>query len=324
MIWIRSIGMVEIIFISMFIILYGLYVYRVIHTANRLNSPFFGVFFKVGLRSIFFILLIVALLGPSFGESTKEIKAIGKDIYFAVDLSGSMNAYDVQPTRLEKVKFELKKIVDEFSSDRVGLIIFSSQAFVQCPLTYDQSAFNLFLETLSTNLISDTGTDFSAPLSIALEKFEDDEESSGTGQQKSKIIILISDGEDFGEETRQTAEEVDKKGIKLFTLGVGTEKGSKLRDRTGFKRDKNNQEVITQLNPKSLQEIASVTGGKYFEINDTKNDVSRLINTIDSIEGELTDTKQVDVSANKYYYFLAFALLLFIADFFTRFKTMKV
>lgn len=324
MVWSQSLGTLEIVFIACFVLLYGLFLYKVIIAANRLNSPFHKVFYKVVLRSITFGLLIVSILGPSFGESAKEIKSIGKDIYFAVDLSGSMNAFDIPPTRLEKIKFELKSIVDAFNSDRVGLIIFSSEAFVQCPLTYDQSAFNLFLETLHTNLVPNAGTDFSAPLEIALKKFEEEGDSGPSTQQTSKIIILISDGEDFGEETRQAAEKIEASGIKLFALGVGTERGSKIRGRSGFRTDKNNSEIITKLNPSSLKEVASLTGGKYFEINENTNEVSRLINTIDSIEGEVRDAKKVDVSANKYFYFLGMALALALIDFLTSFRTLKV
>ncbi|MCG8318806.1 MAG: VWA domain-containing protein [Cytophagales bacterium] len=324
MVWTNSIGLLEGIFIGAFVVFYGIYLFKVISAARRLKSSFYAVFYKVAIRMLFFALLIVALLGPSFGESIKEVKVIGKDIYFAVDLSGSMNAFDIQPTRLEKIKFELKTIVDNFNSDRMGLIIFSSEAFVQCPLTYDQSAFNLFLETLNTGLVPNAGTDFGAPLKTALKKFEEEKDSGPSTQQKSEIIILISDGEDFGEETVEVAKDIEKQGIKLYTLGVGTERGSKIRTRGGFKRDKNGQEIITKLNPSSLKQIASITGGKYFEINDTKNDVSRLINTIENIEGDLRDTKKVDVSANKYFYFLGLALLLFLLDFLTKFKTLRI
>ena len=142
---------------------------------------------------------------------------MGKDIYIAVDLSTSMNAFDVQPSRLEKVKFELKKIVEAFNSDRIGLIIFSSEAYVQCPLTYDQSALNLFIETLQTNLLESNGTDFApALLSLALDKLSGKE--STITQQKSKVILLISDGEDFGETSRETAEQIEARGIKALYL----------------------------------------------------------------------------------------------------------
>jgi Ca-activated chloride channel family protein len=322
MVWSGSLGSLEFIFIALFGLFYAAYVIRTIRAARALGTKYAGVFYKILLRSFYFILFLVALLGPSFGESTKEVQSIGKDIFIAVDMSESMNAFDIQPTRLEKLKFELKNICDEFSSDRIGLIMFSNEAFMQCPLTYDKSALNIFIETLNTGLVPNTGTDFGPPLKMALDKFSNDETS--ITRQKSKIIILISDGEDFGENTEEVAKEIEESGIKLFTLGIGTNKGSKIMTQRGFKKDRDRKDVITKLNPKSLKNLANVSGGQYFEINASQNDVARLINTIDDIEGELRDSKKMDVSANKYYYFLALALLLIMLDLLLRVKTLTV
>lgn len=322
MVWSGSLGTLEYIFILLFVVFYLIYLFRSISAAKALGSPYRRVFYKIILRTGGFALLIVALLGPSFGDTSKEIKSVGKDIFICIDLSESMNAFDIQPSRLEKLKFELKKIVDAFSSDRIGLIMFSNEAFVQCPLTYDQSALNLFIETLNTNLVPNTGTDFGPPMEMALEKLTDEEES--VTRQKSKVIILISDGEDFGEDTETVAKEVEKSGIKLFTLGIGTDQGSKIMTRRGFKKDRYGKDVLTKLNPVSLKKLAASTDGKYFEINSKQNDVEKLINTITDIEGELRDAKKVDVSANKYYYFLGLALLLLFLDAGLKVKTMKV
>lgn len=322
MVWSGSLGTLEFSFIAAFLLLYVFYIIRTIRAARSLNSGFRRVFYKILLRSLFFGLLIFALLGPSFGDTKKEIKSIGKDIFIAVDLSESMNAFDIQPSRLEKLKFELKKIVEAFSSDRIGLIMFSNEAYVQCPLTYDKNALSLFLETLSTNLVPNSGTDFGPPLKLALEKITKNDES--VTRQKSKIIILISDGEDFGENTAEVARQVEEAGIKLFTLGIGTAQGSKIMSRGGFKLDKSGKEVISQLNPVSLKKLAASTSGKYFEINGQQNDTEKLINTIDDIEGELRDARHMDVSANRYYYFLGFALLLLFIDAGIKLRTLKV
>ena len=322
MLWYREIGLTEIIFIAGFAILYLLYIIRIIRIAKKLNTPFTSVFIKLFMRTGFFALLIVSLLGPSFGEAKKEVKSVGKDIMICVDLSKSMDAFDIQPTRLEKVKFEMKKIVDAFSSDRVGVIIFSSEAFMQCPLTYDQNALNLFIETMNSGLVPASGTDFGPPLKMALSKLEDNNTTSA--RQKSKVIVLISDGEDFGEGTNDIAREIDEKGIKLFTLGVGTEKGGNIHAGSGLKTDRQGNYVVSKLNIKSLRSLADKTGGQYFEINATQNDVSRLINTIGKIEGELRDARFVDVSANRYFYFLGFALLLLVIDVLINVKTVRI
>ena len=322
MAWYSSFSITELVFIGLFVIFYLSYLIRVVRIAGKLRTPFQAVFIKLFFRSVYFLLLIVALLGPSFGESKQEIKSVGKDIFICVDLSQSMNASDIAPTRLEKVKYELKNIVKAFPSDRVGLIIFSSEAFIQCPLTFDQNALFLFIETLTSGLVPNTGTDFGPPLEMALDKLSQEERL--VTQQKSKAIILISDGEDFGDDTQQVAEKIETEGIKLFTLGVGTQKGSKLRTSRGFKRDRDGNEVITKLEAKSLKAIASQTNGKYFEINASNNDIARLINTINRIEGELRESRQIDVSANKYYYALMAALLFIFFDILISLKTIRI
>lgn len=322
MTWFKSVGLTEWIIIGVFVIAYALYITRLLIVAKRLQTTFKPLIFKILIRSLAMCCLIIALLGPSFGETTKEVKSEGKDIYIAVDLSQSMNAFDIQPTRLEKIKFELKNIVDAFSSDRIGLIIFSSEAFVQCPLTYDQSALSLFISTLNTGLVPNAGTDFGAPLKMAFDKLEDAE--GPITQQKAKIVLLISDGEDFGDDTEEAAQQVVKSGIQLFALGVGTENGSKIRQAKGFKRDREGQEVVTKLNSKSLRKLAVDTGGKYFEINENQNDVSRLIRAINEVEGELRDARTIDASANKFYFFLLGAIALLALDALIRRKTLRI
>lgn len=305
-----------------FLLAYGLYIWRVITIARALNSSFGSIFAKLAVRTLFFALLIVAFLGPAIGDSKKEVKSVGKDIMICVDLSKSMDAFDIQPSRLEKVKFEMKRIVDAFSSDRIGIIIFSSEAFMQCPLTYDVNALYLFIETMNTNLVPAAGTDFGPPLRMALKKINDQEGPST--QQKSKVIVLISDGEDFGDDTSDIISEIDEQGIRLFTLGVGTEQGSQLYAGKGYKTDRQGNVVVSRLNASSLQDLARTTGGQYFEINETKNDVSRLINTVSRIEGELRESRFVDASANRYYYFLVAALVLLLMDILINVKTVTI
>lgn len=310
--WAYSIGTVEIVFVLIFSLLYLFFLVRVVRTARRMGVSCYQVLVKLALRTVYFALLVVALLGPSFGESIREIKTIGKDIFICVDLSQSMNAFDVQPTRLEKVKFELKNIVESFSSDRIGLVMFSNEAFMQCPLTYDNNALNLFIQTLNTGLVPNYGTDFGPPLKMALEKLTADD--TVMTRAKAKVIILISDGEDFGEETDEAIEDIESKGVKLFALGVGTAAGSQIATREGFKKDRQGQEVLTRLNARSMKELAHQTDGEYFEINETRNDVERLISAINRIEGELRDARQIDTTQNRYYYFVGIALFLMMID----------
>jgi Ca-activated chloride channel family protein len=216
----------------------------------------------------------------------------------------------------------MKRIVEAFSSDRIGIIIFSSEAFMQCPLTYDQNALNLFIETMNTGLVPSSGTDFGPPLRMALSKLEDQEGPSSN--QKSKVIVLISDGEDFGEETSDIVKTIEDRDIKLFTLGIGTEAGSPIGTQRGYKTDKFGKTVVSKINPASLKSLASQTGGQYFEINNNRNEVSKLINTINKIEGQLRDARFVDVSANRYYWFLFGALILLVFDVLVNVKTVTI
>lgn len=322
MTWTRPFGNTEIALIVAFVLLYGAFLFRNIRIARRLRSKSRSIYIKLLLRSAYFGLFIIALMGPSIGEQKKEIRSVGKDIYIAVDLSQSMNAYDVQPSRLEKVKYALKSIVKAFGSDRMGLIIFSSDAFVQCPLTYDLKALNMFIETLSTNLVAGAGTDFGNALSLALQKILDKKNSDTENQ--AKVILLISDGEDFGENTSEIAQDIEDNGIKLFTLGVGTKEGSPIPAANGPKRDKEGNKVITTLNSNDLRNLAKQTGGQYFEINKQVNEINLLINAISQIEGVLRDVRKVDVTANKYSYFLGAALILLVCDILFTIKIIKL
>lgn len=320
--WYREFGLTETIFTIAFIALYLLYLIRIIRISRSLNSPYGSVFIKLFLRSIIFALLIIALLGPSFGEGKREVKSVGKDIMVCIDLSKSMDALDIAPTRLEKVKNELKKMAQVFNASRMGIIIFSSEAFMQCPLTYDQNALSLFIDAMNTSLVPTGGTDFGPPLRMAMEKLQS--EQSRVTEVTSKIIILISDGEDFGDETDAVISEIENQGLKVFTLGVGTEKGGQIRAGSGYKTDRQGNVVITRLNPDALRSLARKTGGQYFEINENRNDMAKLVNTINKIEGELLDARFIDITANKYFYFLALAVILLILDVIIRVKAIRI
>ena len=320
--WFRTFSWVEWLLAGAFVVLYGLYIMRIVRISRSLNTPFSRVFVKLVIRTLYFALMIIAFMGPSFGDSKREVQSVGKDIMVCVDLSKSMDAFDIQPSRLEKIKFELKKVVEAFNSDRIGIIIFSSEAFMQCPLTFDQNALNLFIETMNTSLVPSSGTDFGPPLKMALEKLED--KSNSRTSEKSKVIVLISDGEDFGEETDDVAKEIEDKNIKLFTLGIGTERGSQIYSGQGYKTDQQGNTVVSRLNPTSLKRLASITGGQYFEITDADNDVSRLISTIGRIEGETREARLVDVSANRYFYFLLAAVILFALDILLSIRTVTI
>ena len=310
----EDIGIFELSLVSLFLMFYFLYLVRIYKINQQIKVNLKAVFTKFILRVTFFTLLIISLLGPNFGIKEEKVEVVGKDIMIAVDLSESMNANDIQPSRIEKVKFEIKKIVDEFSGDRIGIIMFSGEAFVQCPLTYDKNALNLFVETLNTGLVPNSGTDFGPPLELGLSKLQD--KNSGDNDFKSKIIILFSDGEDFGEDTDKSIEKIKENSLKLFSVGIGTDQGSKILDDFGnFKKDNEGNDVITKLNSSSLRETADKTGGKYYEISKNKNEINQMITEIKNIKGDVIDEQTSNISENKYFYFLLCALVLIAIDF---------
>lgn len=302
-------------------LLYSIYLFRFYRINKKLRVSKHRLFTKLVLRSIYFVLFLIALMGPSIGTSLKEIKEEGKDIFIAIDLSQSMDATDIGPSRLQRIKFELKNLTKQFAGDRIGLIIFSSEAFIQCPLTFDQNVLQLHLDGLSSTLVPNQGTDISAPLNMALEKFQLDE----TNEVKSKSVVLISDGEDFADNYSDITNRMSEVGIRVFTLGVGTSQGSTIPRGNGLLVDsKTNQPAITRLEQASLKQIASQTDGQYFELSDVAQEIPDLTLALERVEGTVIGSRMVEASANKYFYFLLAALVLAMLDMILPFKTIKL
>lgn len=311
MIWAYPDNDLMIILAAVFFLLYFIYLYRFWRINRKLQVKKHRILIKLGLRIIYFGLFLVALSGPSIGSAMKEITQEGKDIFIAIDLSQSMNAQDIGPSRIQRVKFELQNLVRNFSSDRIGLIIFSSEAFIQCPLTFDQNVLQLHLDGLNTSLVPNQGTDLAAPLSLALKKFNNDDSQ----EPKSKSIILISDGEDFGDDLSKVLDELNDAHVKVFTVGVGTYEGSTIPLRNGILMDpKSGSPAISKLETSTLKQIASQTDGGYFELSDETQEIPQLVATIEKLEGAVTGTRMVEASANKYFYFLLAAFVLTLLD----------
>ncbi|WP_162427187.1 VWA domain-containing protein [Pontibacter pudoricolor] len=323
MTWYQTITLLEILFGALFFGLYAGYLWRVRRIAHFFGQRPHGVWVKFVLRHLYLILIVIAILGPSFGAMKKEIRTIGKDLYIAVDLSASMNATDVQPTRLEKSKQEIQRLITRFNSDRMGLMIFGDDAYIQSPLTYDQNALQLYTRTLNTNLLPNTGTNYEPVLQLALEKFGQ-LGNSPAAEQKARVLVLISDGEDFGDQVEQLAEQLREQNIRVFALGVGTTEGSRIPVGNTYKRDNDGNIVTTKLNPEPLVKLAELTNGQYFEVNDRVSEISRLVSAINNIEGELRESKTIDVTANKYVYPLALALLLILLDALLTIKIVRI
>ena len=306
---------------GIFGLLYFFFITRYWIINRRLKVQKQRLFTKLILRTLYFVLLLIAFAGPSIGNSYKEIQEEGKDIFIAVDLSQSMIATDILPNRLSRIQFELKELIKSFPSDRIGLIIFSTEAFMQLPLTYDQSVLNLYIDGLNIGLVPNLGTDLTTPLKMALNKFKKDESQ----EVKSKAVILISDGEHFGDDLEELADQMQKNGIRVFSLGVGTERGGEMPRGNGLVMDpKTGKPALTRLNRAPLQYLASKTGGEYFEISDQAQEMGGLISALINMKGGVSNTRMVETSSNKYFYFLLSALVLALVDMILPVKTIKL
>ncbi|WP_375583602.1 VWA domain-containing protein [Cyclobacterium xiamenense] len=321
MIWAYPDTTLLLILAIVFVLLYGIYLYRFWKINQKINVKKRRLVWKMLLRSVYFALFLLAMAGPSIGNAMKEIKQEGKDLFLAIDLSRSMNAEDIQPSRLQRIKFELKNLVKNFSSDRVGIIIFSSEAFIQCPLTFDQNVIQLHLDGLNTGLVPNSGTDIAAPLLMAYDKFMNDESQ----EPKSKAIILISDGEDFGGELEGTLEKLRDSGIKVFSMGIGTRAGSTIPRGSGVVIDQStNRPAISRLSSENLKQIAGQTDGDYFELSEDLQEIPQLIDAIANLEGTVMASRTVEASSNKYFYFLLAALVLAVLDALMPVRTLSI
>ncbi len=300
----------EYFFIFFFIIAYVTFLIRTIRVARLLNTTARTLILKLFLRSIYFILLIISLLGPSFGEASREIQAKGKDIYLLVDLSKSMDAVDVSPSRLEKVKFEMNRFIENERANRIGIIIFSNEAFVQVPLTYDAAALGLFIQSLQTNLLPTSGTNVCGSLELAYKKLINGNDPSS----RSKMVVLFTDGENKSNCSGILYNNLRRFGVGTYVVAVGTRTGISIKENGKLLKDENDRLVVSKLDENFLKNVTSNTKGQYYELNNEKSEINRMITDINAADGTLIDTRTVTVVSNKYFYFLGAALLLIIMD----------
>jgi Ca-activated chloride channel homolog len=269
----------------------------------------------IAVLSISFLLLLVALAQPRMGFKWRQIKQEGIDIIFAVDTSRSMLAEDITPSRIERAKMEISGFMDRLTGDRVGLVAFAGEAFLQCPLTLDYDGFRVMVSALDADIIPTGGTNIAEGIRESIQSFE-------PGRFKHRVIVLISDGEDHEKEAVKAAGEAGKENIRIFCIGVGTPEGTFLSvsDNAGkreFIKDSHGRNVLSRLNEPLLKEIAFATEGSYvrssaidFGLNSIYND--KISKMQKSGTGEM-HVKQY----NEYFQILIFiAVILLIAEMF--------
>lgn len=259
-----------------------------------------GSALKLNLSLIGLSFLIIALAGPKIGTEVREMKQQGIDMVIALDLSLSMKAEDVKPNRLDKAKFEINRLIERLKGDRVGLVVFTGEAFVQSPMTLDYSALRLFLDIADTDQMPSTTTDFKAAMEVAKDAFKTPDENNAS--DASKVLLIISDGEDHGQNFDEELNSLIKQNILVYTLGIGSEQGAAipLYDKdsgklTGYKRDKDGNVVTTALESDLLKQIASKAKGKYYSIERGNDGIDSFLSQIDKLEkGEFTNQEYAD------------------------------
>ena len=274
--------------------------------------------FKFVLKLLFFCLgivfLIVALVNPKMGIKLKTIKREGVDVVFALDVSKSMLAEDIAPNRLEKSKQIILRLIDKLGSDRVGIIVYAGSAYPLLPITTDHAAAKMFLQTTNPGMVSSQGTAVNEALHLAKNYYDDDE-------QTNRFFVIISDGEDHEKNTVEVAQDLAKQGIKVYTIGIGTEKGAPIPIRgdtglQGYKKDRQGEVVITHRNAEVLKEISNKCNGRYIDGNITKRPIKIIENVITTAQKHKFETKQFSDYKDQFQWFLIVALLFLIVDVF--------
>ncbi|WP_438977399.1 VWA domain-containing protein [Polaribacter sp.] len=278
------------------------------------NSSVFKSTLKLLILSLGIAFLVLALVNPKMGSKLKTVKREGVDIVFALDVSRSMLAEDIAPNRLEKAKQVISKIIDNLGSDRVGVIIYAGNSYPLLPITTDHAAANMFLQNASPDLVSSQGTAINEALELAKTYYNNDE-------QTNRFLVIISDGEDHQEETKQMAQNLSNDGVKVYTIGVGTEKGGPIPLResgnlVGYKKDRKGETVITKRNAEVLQNIADIANGKYIDGNITENPVKEISSIMANAQKSEFETKQFSDYKDQFQWFLGIGVFFLLLDVF--------
>ena len=269
--------------------------------------------FKWILFLLFFFFVVIAFVRPQFGVKMEMMERKGIDVMIALDISQSMLAEDIAPNRIDRAKHEIAKFIDHLKGDRVGIIIFAGESYVQCPLTLDYGAAKMFLDVVNTDWIQVQGTALADAISQSVRAFK-------TDSKKHKVVILISDGEDHEGAAIDAAKKAKKEGVKIYTIGIGSQSGvpipiSKGTGNVVYKKDNKNNLVMTRLNSLILEKIALESDGKYFHAG-ISLDFSIIYSEIAKMEKKDLGMNRLAVYEERYQIFLAVALVFLLLEFF--------
>lgn len=270
------------------------------------------IWLKLSVYSIALALLILGIANPQFGSKTEEVKRKGVDLMIALDISNSMLAEDLSPNRIERAKRSIEELLGYLKSDRIGIVVFAGEAFVQLPITTDYSAAKLFLRNINTDLISTQGTDIGNAIQLCMNSFDMESPTS-------KAIIVISDGENHEEASISAAEEAAAQGIVVHAIGMGSSEGSPIPiyrqgRRIGFKKSQEGTTVVTKLNEQMLADLAGSADGIFVRSTNGDSGMRYIFDEVENMEKVDIGTKVYTDFEDRFQYLLFPALLLLLIE----------
>ncbi len=269
-------------------------------------------FLKAALQLTVVFFVVLALTRPQYGTKMEMMTRQGLDVVIAADVSLSMLAEDLKPTRLARTKQEMGRFVDNLSGDRIGLVAFAGEAFLQCPLTTDYGAFKIFLDELGPELIGTPGTSIGAALETALKAFDPTE-------RKYRVVVLLTDGEDHSGAAEKAAQKAAEQGVILYTVGIGSRGGAPIpvrdqRGRVSYKTDARGNVVTTRLDEVLLQKMALATGGKYFHASPGSFELKQVLEEINAMEKRKLEGEHFTQFEERFQWPLTVALILIVGE----------
>ena len=274
---------------------------------------------RANFKFVIFLLMvscvILGLANLQSGSKMDEVKREGIDLFIAVDVSNSMNAEDIVPSRLERSKQAINKLISEMHGDRIGVIVFADKAFVQLPITTDYSAAKLFLSTVNTGLVASQGTAIAEAINLALKSFPEEDHS--------KAIVIISDGEDHENEAAvEAAKDAAKQGVRIYTIGMGLAEGTPIPEynkyghQTGYRKDKDGNTIITKLDEQMLQRIAVAGNGIYIRANNSNVGLEKIYDDINKLDKSEIEAMVFTDYEDQFQWFLGAAIVLLLIEIF--------
>ncbi len=268
---------------------------------------------KLALWCLAFSALILAICNLQTGSKLTEVKREGAELMVCLDVSNSMLAQDLSPDRLTNARYALERMISMLEGDRLGLIIFAGEAYVQLPITTDYAAAKMFLSSVGPGMVPVQGTNLSDAIRLAAESFSNDD-------GKNRAVILITDGEDHEQEAIEAAEAAGKKGIMINTIGIGSPNGVPIPLIVngvvqGYRKDRDGQTIISRLNASLLKDIAAKTNGIYVQATQADLGLDLVLDKVNELDKEQIESKMYTDYEDQFQWFLALSLFLFLLEF---------